>query len=1321
MKQYTLPIILFLTISISLLAISASGDHDQFIYTGFTGSNLTLDGAAKITATGLLGLTNDTFRIKGHASHPAPLCFRKSPNGTVQSFSVSFVFGILSSFGDIRGHGFAFFIAPSNDFSTAFPIQFLGLLNDINNGSSTNHLFAIELDTIRNDEFGDIDNNHVGIDINSLNSVRSSYVGFYNDNNGALTNVSLIGDKPMQVWVEYDGNATQIDVTLAPLGIGRPKRPLLSVVHNLSTVLTDQAYLGFSSSTGLSTGHHYVLGWSFGLNIPAPIIDPTKLPKLPNLSPRPQSKLLEIVLPIASAIFVLAIGVAIVLLVRRHLRYKEVREDWEVEYGPHRFAYKDLFDATKGFKNKNLVGTGGFGRVYKGVLPNSRLEVAIKRVSYESKQGIKEFVAEVVSIGHLQHRNVVKLLGYCRRKGELLLVYDYMANGSLDKYLHRQEGKPTLNWGQRFQIIKDIASGLLYLHEEWDKVVIHRDVKASNVLLDKQLNGRLGDFGLARLYDHGTDPQTTHVVGTIGYLAPELVHRGKATTLTDVFSFGIFILEVTCGQKPIKEDSQGRQLILVDWVLQNWHKGSLLDTMDIKIQGNYDIGEACLVLKLGLMCSHPFPNVRPNVRQVMQYLDGDVPLPELKPEHFSFDMLALIQKQNEGYDPSAMSLYPSPMMTSFGSNHLEIRYAKASHFVYSGFSGRNLTLDGAATVTDDGVLELTNRTVHIKGHAFYPTPWQFRKTPNGTVQSFSINFVFGMIPVYSNEKCTDGMTFVISPTSDMSSAQDSQYLGLLNKTSDGKASNHIFAVELDSSQNTEFHDIDDNHVGIDINNLTSVQSRPAGFYSDNKSIFNNLSLCSYKPMQVWVDYNEDTTQIKVTMAPIEVGKPLRPLLSEIHNLSLVLEEPSYIGFSASTGPINTLYCVLGLSLGINRPAPAIDLSKLPKLPRVSPKPRTKLLEIILPIATATFILIVGTTIVLLVRRRMRYAELHEDWEAEFGPHRFSYKDLFHATDGFKNRNLLGLGGFGKVYKGVLPTSKLHVAVKRVSHDSKQGMKEFIAEIVSIGRLRHRNLVQLLGYCRRKGELLLVYEYMPNGSLDKYLYCEDSKPTLDWAQRFQIIKGVASGLFYLHDRWEKIVIHRDVKASNVLLDGEMNGRLGDFGLAKLYDHGADPQTTHVVGTMGYLAPELARTGKATPLTDVYAFGIFILEVTCGQRPIDNYADDNSQMLIDCVVEHWHKGSLTNMLDKRLLGDYDADEVCLVLKLGLLCAHPFCKSRPSMRQVMQYLDGDKPLPELMPTNLSYSMLAVMQNKGFEQYTSLPSIASSSDITSSISSGR
>lgn len=280
--------------------------------------------------------------------------------------------------------------------------------------------------------------------------------------------------------------------------------------------------------------------------------------------------------------------------------------------------------------------------VYKGILPVSRLNVAVKRVSHDSKQSIKEFIAEIVSIGHLQHRNLVPLLGYCWRRGELLLVYDYMPNGSLDKYLYGKEGKPTLDWIQRFRVIKGVVSGLLYLHEECEKVIIHRDIKASNVLIDNEINGRIGDFGLAKLYDHGTDPEATHVVGTIGYLAPELARTGKATPLTDVFAFGIFILEVTCGQRPIKQNTEGRQVILVDWVLEHWHKGSLADTVDIKIQGEYDIDEACLALKLGLLCSHPFTSARPNMRQVMQYLNKEMPIPELTP-HVSFSMLALMQ------------------------------------------------------------------------------------------------------------------------------------------------------------------------------------------------------------------------------------------------------------------------------------------------------------------------------------------------------------------------------------------------------------------------------------------------------------------------------------------------------------------------------------------------------------------------------------------------------------------------------------------------------------------------------------------------------
>ncbi|EAZ02657.1 hypothetical protein OsI_24768 [Oryza sativa Indica Group] len=652
-----------------LLVVAASGNDGgggRFVYSGFAGANLTLDGTATVTPAGLLELTNGTLQLKGHAFHPTPLRFGFGSGGggggdgvVVRSFSASFVFGILSAYPDMSAHGIVFLVSPTTDFSAALASQYLGLVNVTSNGDARNRIFAVELDTLQQDEFRDINDNHVGVDINGLVSLQSTSAGYYaaDINGGGFRNLTLISHEAMRVWVDYDAGDARIDVTLAPLAVAKPVRPLISAAYNLSSVITDTAYVGFSSATGSFNSRHYVLGWSFAVDGgPAPAIDVAKLPKLPREGPKARSKFLEIFLPIASAAVVLAMGILVILLVRRRKRYTELREDWEVEFGPHRFPYKDLHHATQGFESKCLLGVGGFGRVYKGVLPNSNVEIAVKRVSHDSSQGVKEFVAEVVSLGRLQHCNLVRLLGYCRRKGELMLVYEYMSNGSLDKYLHSQDNKPTLSWAQRFQIIKDIASGLLYLHEECDKVVIHRDIKASNVLLDNEMNARLGDFGLARLYDHGEDPQSTHVVGTIGYLAPELGRTSKATPLTDVFAFGTFILEVTCGRRPIYHDSHGTQVMLVDWVLDHWHKQSLVDTVDLKLHGEFDVGEACLVLKLGLLCSHPFINARPDMRRVMQYLKREVALPELMPTSMSFHMLALMQ--NDGFDSYVQS-YPS--------------------------------------------------------------------------------------------------------------------------------------------------------------------------------------------------------------------------------------------------------------------------------------------------------------------------------------------------------------------------------------------------------------------------------------------------------------------------------------------------------------------------------------------------------------------------------------------------------------------------------------------------------------------------------------
>ncbi|XP_052174549.1 L-type lectin-domain containing receptor kinase IV.1-like isoform X4 [Diospyros lotus] len=617
-----------LVLLLPLLPQSATADDSHFAFNAFKLANLTLDGLAKFTPGGLLALTNGTIQKTGHAFYPSPIHFKNSPTGLALSFSTTFVFGIIPQDPTISGHGIVFVVAPQRGLPAGFPSQYLGLFNEVNDGKETNRVVAVELDTIYNSELKDLNDNHVGIDINGLESVEAKPAGYYVEKTHQFQNLSLISGKAMQVWVEYGGSEKKMDVTIAPVGVEKPSKPLLSLSRDLSPIINQTMYVGFSSSTGTFVTSHYILGWSFKINGEAEQLDLSELPKLPRMAPKKTSKFLTVGLPLISLASVYAAISGSVFLRERRRKFAEVVEEWERVYGTHRFKFKDLYIATKGFREKELLGSGGFGRVYRGVLPTSNLQIAVKRISHESRQGMREFVAEIVSIGRLRHRNLVPLLGYCRRKGELLLVYDYMPNGSLDKFLYDQP-KFTLNWQQRFEVIKGVASGLFYLHEEWEQVVIHRDVKSSNVLLDGELNGRLSDFGLARLHDHGTGPQTTNVVGTIGYIAPEHARTGKASTSTDVYAFGVFLLEVASGRRPIEASSMGGHTVLIDWVFSLWSEGEILRAVDANLGGEYVVEQVELVLKSGLLCSHGEPAMRPTMRQVMRYLEGDVGLPEL--------------------------------------------------------------------------------------------------------------------------------------------------------------------------------------------------------------------------------------------------------------------------------------------------------------------------------------------------------------------------------------------------------------------------------------------------------------------------------------------------------------------------------------------------------------------------------------------------------------------------------------------------------------------------------------------------------------------
>lgn len=598
----------------------------SFIFNGFKGfksDNITVNGVADITPSGILQLTNTSSRL-GHGFYTNPIRFKNPVTKTPLSFSTSFVFAILPEIRKFGGHGMAFAISPTKELIGAQPNQYLGLLNVTTNGNTSNHLFAVEFDTVQDLDFDDINSNHVGINIDSMVSKNSTEAGFFVDGNSTKQDLNLRCGNRIQAWIDYDASKTQLNVTLS-MSSEKPSMPILSVPVNLSSVFQDFMYVGFSASTGVLASSHYIFGWSFNTSGNAQSLDLNNLPSIPGA--RKSHRRLIVTLSASAFLAVTIIVVVGVVSVIKKLKSVDEIEEWELDVGPHRYSYKELKKATKGFRDEGLLGRGGFGNVYKGVLPNSKILVAVKRVSNESQQGMRAFVSEISTIGRLRHRNLVQLLGWCRKREDLLLVYDFMANGSLDKYIYDDPVR-TLTWEQRFKVIKDVARGLLYLHEEWEQTVLHRDVKAGNVLLDSELNGRLGDFGLAKLCEHGTNSSTTKVVGTLGYLAPELTRTGKPTTSSDVFAFGALLLEVVCGRRPIEPKAMPEELILVDWVWDKWTKEAVLEVVDSRLKGEFDEVEVLMVIKLGLMCSSNTPSVRPTMRQVIRYLEGEIPLPE---------------------------------------------------------------------------------------------------------------------------------------------------------------------------------------------------------------------------------------------------------------------------------------------------------------------------------------------------------------------------------------------------------------------------------------------------------------------------------------------------------------------------------------------------------------------------------------------------------------------------------------------------------------------------------------------------------------------
>ncbi|KAJ1394995.1 Serine/threonine-protein kinase, active site [Sesbania bispinosa] len=491
----------------------------------------------------------------------------------------------------------------------------------------------------------------------------------------------------------------------------------------------------------------------------------------------------------------------------------------------------------------------------------------------------------------------------------------------------------------------------------------------------------------------------------------------------------------------------------------------------------------------------------------------------------------------------------------------------------------------------------------------------------------STTFTLRISPFSRNSTSSgDGMALVFAQDN-RPSPNDSygSYLGMFDRSTQGGVFRQI-AVEMDTFMN-EF-DPDGNHIGI----VTTSITNPVASQSLNNT---GVDLKSGRDIEVKVDYNGWTKMIYVS-----VGYPESQLKSVLnHSITLpdIIPSSVFVGFTASTG-------------------------------KTFPESHQVLNWVFTSVPLP----------VLSVKTQHERGNKKEDIESlsrtvPDNPKMFTYKQLSKATCNFRKENLLGRGGFGSVYKGIILDSGKIIAVKKVSATSKQGEREFLAEICTIGRLRHKNLVQLQGWCNEGQNLLLVYDYMQNGSLDRFI----GKDILDWQTRHKILTGLASALLYLHEECGNPVVHRDVKPNNVMLDSNYNAHLGDFGLARLLKN-EDSVTTNLAGTPGYLAPEVGFTGKATPESDVYSFGMVVLEVICGKRS-KCIMEENS--LVDYVWNLHAQNSLLECVDKQLKNQFDEEEAKRALMVGLACLHPDSMFRPRMRKVVHiFLNPNEPLMEL-----------------------------------------
>ncbi|KAJ8768925.1 hypothetical protein K2173_023920 [Erythroxylum novogranatense] len=589
--------------------VQTSMENTSFSFTEFSEdmTELKFEADSYVGEAKVVELTSsESSGSVGRLTYRRPLQLWDSVSRNLADFNTHFSFSINSVGRHSRAHGFAFFLAPNG--SQIPPNSGRGYLALCSNSSSTNFV-AVEFDTHQDDWDPIHMPTHVGIDLDSMNSV-------------ATTNCScsdIYDGGKADAWIAYKSSTKILSVKLIS-GCEDNWNSYtyeLRYTVDLRVKLPEWITVGFSAATVPDLlEHHTIHSWDLSLNLQLPDdeTNQTTSPVQAMTAKRKRRPWLWAI-PVICGIPLLVSGFVWFLCWMNRRKRKDgfVVTDHKLqnEAGARSFSYEELLIATSNFADARLLGRGGFGFVYEGLLQDTNSKIAVKKIVSESTDFTAE--EEVRTISRLRHRNLVQLIGWCRERQELLIVYEFMPNKSLDFLLFSK--RCTLTWETRNGIALGVATALHYLQELCDQCVLHRDVKSSNVLLDSNFNAKLGDFGLARFVNHDHSSYTTKLlVGTRGYVAPEYVESSRASKESDVYSFGIVALEIASGKRAIFNDGVKTGKLLVEWVWEQYGRGQVIAAADP-------------LLVVGLACAHPDYRERPSIGEAIDMLKTKAELP----------------------------------------------------------------------------------------------------------------------------------------------------------------------------------------------------------------------------------------------------------------------------------------------------------------------------------------------------------------------------------------------------------------------------------------------------------------------------------------------------------------------------------------------------------------------------------------------------------------------------------------------------------------------------------------------------------------------